>query len=220
VTLAGSPVKDLDLSATGTHRRNTSYGDLVVDADSLSLRGGARILADLEAAVDLGVIRQREGVIGRTTTRRNAHVTFVTTLRPGLVFSNDWGVERVAFGDAAGTESGRIDLDLRSRLSYRPTRVLGAAVEYFHQEIAGRRGSSRLYDLDWLPFPGGALQLQMSLRQDRRSVTGSLRDESRAGARWTINPKTLLDVAYTVIRIGDGSVERQEVISAFLEYRF
>jgi len=220
-TLAAAPLPGLDLSVSGTHRRNTSYGDLLVQADSVNVRGAARFLHDVETALDLGVLHQDEGTLGRSTTRRSARVSLATTLRPGLFVSGNWGAERVVSASRTGSLPDRIDIDLRSRLSYRPTRVLGAAVEVLYQDIAGLKGTSRLYDLDWLPFPGGAMQAQFTLRQDRRSVTGNLRDEARAGLRWTLNPRTLLDLAYSVIRSGPaGAAARQEVVSAFLEYRF
>jgi hypothetical protein len=82
-------------------------------------------------------------------------------------------------------------MELRSRISYRPTRVLGAALEYLYQDIAGLSGASYLYDLDWLPLPGGALQLQASFRRDQSNITSSMREERRVGARWNLNPNTI-----------------------------
>jgi hypothetical protein len=217
--LAVTPLPTLDLSVTGTHRRNTSPTDLLVQADSVNFRADARFLHDVETALDLGILRQEEGILGRTTSRRTARLLLATTLRPGLLLSNNWGVERIEYG-GAGVIPGRTDLDLRSRLSYRPTRVLGTEVEYLYQEIGGLSGGSWLYDLDWLPFPGGALQLQFTLIKDRRSLSGTLRDETRLGARWTVNPRTILDLAYVVQKIGDPTAEAQRLASAFLEYRF
>ena len=217
--LAVTPLPTLDLSVTGTHRRNTSPTDLLVQADSVNFRADARFLHDIETALDLGITRQAEGILGRTTRRRTARMLLVTTLRPGLLLSNNWGVERIEFG-GVGAIPGRTDLDLRSRLSYRPTRVLGTEVEYLYQEIGGLSGGSWLYDMDWLPFPGGALQLQFTMTKDRRSLSGTLRDETRLGARWTVNPRTILDVAYVVQKVGQETAETQRLMSAFLEYRF
>jgi hypothetical protein len=219
VGLAASPLPTVDLSVTGTRRANRSLGDLLVATDSLNLRAAARFLHDIEAALDLGFLRQNEEILDRATTRRSANLSLVATLRPGLFMSNNWSVERIGFGGGTSFPD-RTDLDLRSRLAYRPTRVLGVAVEYFYQDIAGLKGVASLYDLDWLPFPGGALQLQVAVARDRRSVTGSLRDETRLAARWTLNPRTLLDVAHAIIRSGDVSAERQDLTSVFLEYRF
>jgi hypothetical protein len=217
--LAVTPLPTLDLSMTGTHRRNTSPEDLLVQADSVNFRADARFLHDIETALDLGLLRQEEGILDRTTRRRTAHLLLVTKLRPGLLLSNTWGVERIEYA-GVGTIPGRTDLDLRSRLSYRPTRVLGTEVEYLYQDLGGLRGGSWLYDLDWLPFPGGALQLQLIVIKDRRSLSGTQRDETRLGARWSMNPRTILDIAYVVQKIGDASAETQRLASAFLEYRF
>jgi hypothetical protein len=51
-------------------------------------------------------------------------------------------------------------------------------------------------------------------------LSGTLRDETRLGARWTVNPRTILDLAYVVQKIGDPTAEAQRLASAFLEYRF
>jgi hypothetical protein len=221
VTLAFSaaPLPTLDLSLVGTRRVNRSFGDLLVASDTVNLRVAARFLNATEAVLDLGWLRQEDGAIDRFLTRRSAQLAWITTLRPGLILSNTWVAEHYAFS-GAGTFPDRTDLDLRSRIAYRPTRVLGAAFEYFYQDIAGQNGGSTLYDIDWLPFPGGALQLQFTVIRDRRSLTGSLRDETRVGARWTLNPATLLDIAYAEIRSGGPPAATENQITAFLEYRF
>jgi hypothetical protein len=219
LSFAASPLPTLDLSLVGSHRANSSFGDLLVQADTVNLRVAARFLSATEAVLDLGYLRQEDGAIDRLLTRRGAQLAWVTTLRPGLVLTNTWIAERYAFGGAASFPD-RTDLDLRSRIAYRPTRVLGAAFEYFYQDVAGLSGGSTLYDLDWLPFPGGALQLQFTVIRDRRSLTGSLRDETRLGARWTLNPRTRLDLAHARIRSGGPPAETQDQFTAFLEYRF
>lgn len=221
VTFGIAPLPALDLSVTGTHRRNSARGDLLVRSDAVFFRGAARFSPVTEASLDLGVLHQEDGLVDRTTSRRHAQISLVTTLRPGLFLFNNWRVERLEFGGmGSGQLPDRTDVDLRTRVSYRPTRVLGAAVEVLYQEFGELSGFSRLYDLDWLPFPGGALQIQASFRQDRRSLAGALREETRIGARWTVNPRTLVDMAYTVIRSGDAASDRQEIASAFVEYRF
>ncbi|HKY31088.1 MAG TPA: hypothetical protein VJV23_01040 [Candidatus Polarisedimenticolia bacterium] len=221
VTFAVKPLPALDLSATGTHRRDSHRDTLRAASDSLTLRAAGALARHTEAALDLGLVHQNDVPIRRTTTRRRAHLSLVTTLRPGLFLVNSWDVERLLFfGPGSGTSPDRTDLDLRSRVAWRPTPVVGAEVEVLYQAIAGFSGYSRLYDLDWLPFPGGSLQVQLGFRQDRRSVTGDLREESRAGVRWTLNPRTLVDVAYASIRSGQSTSARQKSVSAFLEYRF
>jgi hypothetical protein len=185
----------------------------------VNFRTAARLHEDTEVAVDLGWIRQDEQAVDRIITRNRAHVSLISTLRPGLLLTNNWTGERIEIEAISGA-GARTDLDLRTRLSYRPTGVFGLGVEYLYQEIADLKGGSWLYDMDWLPFPGGALQLQFTLIKDRRSLVGTIRDEARAGARWTINRKTLLDVAYTIIQTGDNPVFRSDIFSAFLEYRF
>jgi hypothetical protein len=219
LSFAAAPLPTLDLSLVGAHRTNSSLGDLLVRADTVNLRIAARFLSATEAVLDLGYLRQEDGAIDRLLTRRGAQLAWVTTLRPGLVLTNTWIAERYVFSGAASFPD-RTDLDLRSRISYRPTRVLGAAFEYFHQDIAGLSGGSTLYDLDWLPFPGGALQLQFTVIRDRRSLTGSRRDETRLGARWTLNPKTRLDLAHARVRSGGPPGETQDQFTVFLEYRF
>ncbi len=219
-TFAATPLPTLDFSVTGTHRRNTSRGDLIARINSVDLRGAARFLSNVEASLDLG-LRLDDDEIDRMTTRKSARLSVVTTLRPGLFLSNSWNVERFEI-DGPATEGvlDRTDVDLRTRISYRPTRVLGAGVEVLYQEVAGQDGFTHAYDLDWLPFPGGALQVQMYFRQDQRSLTGNQREEWRVGTRWTMNPRTLLEVAYTETRTGDEDSPTQQLASAFLEYRF
>lgn len=219
LSFAAAPLPTLDLSLVGSRRTNRSYGDLLVASDSVNLRMAARFLNATEAVLDLGYMRQEEGAIDRLLTRRTAQLAWVTTLRPGLILSNTWITERYSFGGAQAFPD-RTDLDLRSRIAYRPTRVLGAAFEYLYQDIAGLSGGATLYDIDWLPFPGGALQVQFTVVRDRRSLTGSLRDETRVGARWTLNPRTLLDLAFAEIRSGGPPAETQNQLTAFLEYRF
>jgi hypothetical protein len=219
LTFAVSPLDRLDLSISGTHRRNTARGDLLVETNSVNVRVGARFLHDIDLALDLSVLRQEDGTLGRIQNRRRANLSLVTTLRPGLFLSNNWSVERFEFDD--GNELGdRTDVDLRTRISYRPTRVLGATVEYVYQDIAGTSGDSQLYDLDWLPFPGGALQVGFTLLRDQRAAGGADRDESRVSARWTVNPKTILELNYSILDQSLAGVEEQKVAGAFLEYRF
>ena len=220
VTLAATPLPTLDWSVTGTHRRNTSSGIPLITSQALDFRTGARLLRDLDGAIDLGFLHQEEDALGRTTIRRHVLIALNATLRPGLFWTNSWGAERVIFEGTAAGDSRRTDLDLRSRISYRPTRVLGAALEYMYQDIAGLSGATYLYDLDWLPLPGGALQLQASFRRDQSNVTASLREERRAGARWNLNPNAVLDAAYSVITTGTTAASaRHRTLSVFLEYR-
>ncbi len=217
--VAFTPLPTFDLSATATHRRNDSLGLVLVESNSVNLRAAARFLNTTEAAFDLAYVRQEEGVLQRSTTRRLANLSIYAPLRPTLIFSGNYTGERIEFS-GLGLQGGRTDLDLRSRLSYRPTRVFGATVEYLYQEISGLKGGSTLWDVDWLPFPGGALQLQLSVIHDRRSLTGELRDENRAAVRWTLNPRTLLEIAYAGIRSGAADAGRTDLATVFLEFRF
>ena len=216
---AKSPLPTLDFSIGGTHRRNTSRGNVLLESNALDMRVAARFVHDIQAAFDFSLIRQEDGILDRVTDRRQGNLTLNTTLRPGLILSANWRAERINFNDS-GTADDRTDVDLRTRLSYRPTPVFGAVYEYLYQDISGESGTSYLFDVDWLPFPGGALQIQFTVTQDRRSIFGDVRDESRATLRWTMNPKTIIDFAYASIRVGDPSSPRNKLGTVFLEYRF
>ena len=217
--VAYMPLPSLDMSANATHRRNDSGDQVLVESNAVNFRMAARFLNTTEAALDLAYVRQEEGLVQRSTTRRLANLSIYAPLRPTLIFSGNYNTERIEFGGVL-LQGSRTDLDLRSRLSYRPTRVFGATFEYLYQDIAGLKGGSTLWDLDWLPFPGGALQLQFTVIRDRRSLTGELRDEDRAAVRWTVNPRTLLEVAYAGIRSGAANSGRTDLATAFLEIRF
>ena len=185
----------------------------------MNARVGARFLDDLEVSLDLGWVDQTEDVVQRNTRRRNALVALVTRLRPELIFTGTWSAERQTT-ESPQLSDARTNLDLRSRLSYRPTPVFGGAVELLYQDLATGEGFAHLYDVDWLPFPGGALQIQISLVQDRRSITGERRDESRLGARWTLNPRLLLETSFTRITSGAEDAQASNLATVFLEWRF
>lgn len=220
LTVAGSPVPDVDLSASGVRRRNSVPGGVIAANDSINLRSAFRVAVHTQTSLDVSFTRLDNREIDRIQNRRTGRFALVTTLRPGLLLTNDWTVTRLEF-ESDGDFTTRSDFDLRSRISYRPTRVLGGSFEYLYQDVAGRQGSSRLLDLDWLPFPGGALQLQFTLVRDRLGERGALLDEERYGLRWTLNPRTLLESTYGVVRRGDVTGQTaSRSISAFLEFRF
>jgi hypothetical protein len=220
LTLAGSPVRDLDLSATGTRRRNRTPGEFLSGRDTINLRTAARLASHTQTSLDLTLSRQDQRDLDRITTRRTGHVALVTTLRPSLLVTSDWTAIRLEF-DSPEEIPSRTDLDLRTRVSYRPSPALGGSVEYLYQDIAGREGFSRLLDLDWIPFPGGAIQIQFTFVRDRLAQKGATRDEDRVGLRWTLNPRTLLESSYGTVRRGDEDLERKtRSVSVFLEFRF
>jgi hypothetical protein len=219
-TFAVTPVANLDVAVTGQHRRNSSDGDLLARQDSFDARASARFLHNTEASVDLSYLTQEAPQVNLDTVRRTASFTLASTLRPSLVFSGNYLVDRQ---DLKGIFSGppsRTDLYLASRLSYRPTRVFGGSVGYLYQRIGTLAGDSRMYDVDWLPFPGGSFQVELSKREDRQSLQGALRDQSRAGLRWNMNPRTQVEISYTIMRQGiEPQLIKQEITTVFLEWR-
>jgi hypothetical protein len=220
LSVAGSPVPDVDLSASGTRRRNSTPGGVISANDSINLRGAVRLAAHTQTSLDLSFARLDNREIGRIQNRRVGRCALVTTLRPGLLLTNDWTVSRLEFESDEDLPS-RTDFDLRSRISYRPSQVLGGSFEYLYQDVAGRQGTSRLLDVDWLPFPGGALQLQFTLVRDRLGDRGAVLDEERVGMRWTLNPRTLFESNYGTVRRGDATgTSSSRSLSAFLEFRF
>lgn len=220
MTVAGSPVPDMDLSAAGIRRRNDGPEGLIAANDSLNLRSAFRLALHTTASLDVSFSHLDNRDLERIQNRRTGRVSLISTLRPGVLFTNDVTMARIEF-ESDEDFPARTDYDLRSRLSYRPTRVLGGSFEYLWQKIAGRQGTSRLFDLDWLPFPGGALQLQFTVVRDRLGYRGALRDEERVGMRWTLNPRTLVEGTYGVLRRGDETGDSSSrTVTAFLEFRF
>ncbi|MBI3450298.1 MAG: discoidin domain-containing protein [Acidobacteria bacterium] len=219
-TFAATPVSSLDLSISGQHRRNTSEGDLLARQDLVSVRAAARFLHNTEASVDLSYFRQDAPQVNLDTVRRSANFTLASTLRPSLVFTGNYLIDRQELSGVFSGAPGRTDLYLASRLTWRPTRVFGGGIGYLYQRIGERTGETQMYDVDWLPFPGGSLQVELSKHQDRQSLQGGLRDQNRAAVRWNMNPRTQIELSYSIIRQGiQPQIQRQEISTIFLEWR-
>lgn len=80
---------------------------------------------------------------------------------------------------------------------YRPTERLIVEIELNWLDNFAGAGLDQRFNIDWIPFEGGSIDLQFDYdRTQNRSINDATTDRWRAAARWTLDPRTFLELQY------------------------
>lgn len=94
---------------------------------------------------------------------------------------------------------------------YRPTERVIVEVELNWLDSFAGAGLDQRFNIDWIPFEGGSLDLQFDYdRAENRSVNNNTYDRWRALARWTLDPRTYFELQYLADLPQNGN--RTEVV--------
>jgi hypothetical protein len=94
---------------------------------------------------------------------------------------------------------------------YRPTERVIVEVELNWLDSFAGEGLDQRFNIDWIPFEGGSLDLQFDYdRAENRSVNSNTYDRWRALARWTLDARTYFELQYLADLPQNGN--RTEVV--------
>ena len=100
-------------------------------------------------------------------------------------------------------------------LLYRPTERLIVEIELNWLDNFAGAGLDQRFNIDWIPFEGGSIDLQFDYdRTQNRSTNDATTDRWRALARWTLDPRTFLELQYFA-NLPDNAPRTEVVLLSF-----
>ncbi|MFQ5670094.1 MAG: hypothetical protein ACE5HD_06185 [Acidobacteriota bacterium] len=220
--VSATPYETLDLALSYERRREKEDSRPDLDVNAWHLRSGAQLLEDLNVSLDLGYSNTFDFDLGQRTRARSARLMLFTRPRPELIFSSDYLVDQVQVRGTGVAGTGRRDQTLwTNRLLFRPNAMVNLSAELRYEDFPSGSGVAKAINLDWLPFPDGAVQWSFSYLTNAQAVFGGRRDQFRSLLRWQVRSGVLFDVNYfrdTFRDTGQDLVTR--TLSTVLEIRF
>lgn len=207
---------DLDLSYSNSHR--TLDGDDDFTTQTSQALATAQLLRTLRAELSVERSEQEDFQNQRTIDHwigSGALVAQLTrTLETTLRVRND---------DASVSGPGAAGIPDPSELRYeldlllRPSDQLIAEGEFQWVDAFAGSGLDQRLRLDWLPFPDGAIDVQIDYyRIDNQSFTNETSDRYSGRARYSMTPRTYLELQYAAeVTDGGSTIELVTLVFSF-----
>lgn len=219
--LTALPLQDLELSVVFT-RQERERADIAgtPTTQSFLFRVATLLYRDLSLAAEYGEADEQSlDLPGRY--RESYRLVLDTRPREELQFNTAYSLERIR--NAAGSVAPPLEdiVNWTNRLILRPSAVLNVVAQGTWYDIPGDQGWSTVFQVDWVPFQGGAIQLALDYRDDV-PVGGRSRTLRTTRLRWNLNRNTFLDIEAGRQRSSGGGAAdvSRSLFEVFLQARF
>lgn len=194
------PLETLDAALSYTDsRRNREDG---ADLDSKSLQGrlSAQLLEPLGTQLTYEINRQDDRLNLRSIDRYITQLSIFAQLSPSWRLTLDGRhVDAQVSGPGASGIPIPAEDTAEAILLYQPNSQFTATVEVEWIDNPTNSGVDEIFRLDWIPFPDGAMQIQLDAQRQSSTLTRARVDQYQALMRWTLGTSSFLQVAYNHI---------------------
>ncbi|MEW5807351.1 MAG: hypothetical protein AB1756_08410 [Acidobacteriota bacterium] len=220
MTLNANFLEAIDLSLGWRNRSVERQAQPGLDVESYLFRVASQLYRDLNASLDIGYVDQKDFQSDIRVKTKSLRFSFYTRPREEIILSSDFTREFITQIDMSGMESDWSQTNLGFDCTFRPSSLLNFYARLLYQDLITISGWSKIYKMDWLPFPGGSIQLSMSYEKDVRELSGEIRDQARGSVRWNLRRNAYLDLSYYLINLRNEIDKRNKVLTALLEIKF
>jgi len=221
LTLTATPVRDLELSTVANYRTLGREGETGrPELLSHLLRVATLLYRDLSLSAEYGQAHE-ESFDAPSRSRESIRAVLDTRPRPELQFNSSYALERIETPSLPAPDRREDVINWTNRLIIRPSSVLNLIAQGTYFSLATDSGWATVFQLDWLPFQGGAIQLSLDYRNDV-PLAGQARKIRSASLRWNLNRRMFIDVeAGRRVREIEGAASRtQSLLTVFFQGRF
>ena len=81
---------------------------------------------------------------------------------------------------------------------FRPSSQVTAEADLEWRDTFSGQGLDQRYRIDWIPFPDGALDIQLDAQVQQDDVFGTGSNRYLLLTRWTLDPKAFVEFNYAV----------------------
>lgn len=212
------PWEGLETSLTASHREDDEDGELDFRATSIGTRVGAELDPELSASVEVTHTDAKDPDAGNETEQWSLATLVFAKLTRELQFNFEGRRDSV---DVTGnTEfASPSQVILSPELIYRPGPSVLASADLEHRSGEGENGLFQKYRLDWLPFPGGTLNVEINYAFEVAAESGSgTRHGLLARIVWNLTTRSYFELLGTDQRTTEGEGNRAQ--SLLLTYNF
>ncbi|RMH04735.1 MAG: hypothetical protein D6702_02470 [Planctomycetota bacterium] len=191
--------------------------------DALTGRASANFAHDILASLQATRAHQQEFLADRRSDRDSLLASVHAPVREDLEVLLEEQIDLLQIREVG---VGVTDTDSQmtgAEFVYRPSELLTvvADLEYWSQALTNT-GLTQRYRLDWLPFAGGQLLVQLDVRHETGGVLLGPTETTFAQVRWTLRKTTYLDLTtiWTSRAGSAGTTERVRSVSLTLSADF
>jgi hypothetical protein len=165
----------------------------------------------LDVTLDGGEIRQEQVTEGWSVRSPTLSGSLRARLTRTLQWTTTLSGQQNTFGGnvPAGTELRDRDLRWTSELFWRPSGRLALGARLGRASDGDRSGTLQNYQLQWQPFPGGAITLSTLYDQDLDPVNDRRSRRLILSPSWRINRSLLLNLSYVDLEAVQGPIEQR-----------
>ncbi|MHC5209176.1 MAG: hypothetical protein ACYTG2_00480 [Planctomycetota bacterium] len=213
------PLETLDIALSYTETEREADGDPTLDTDSLKARVAADLLDTLQAEVSIEQNTQQDSQNDRTIDRTIYGASLLADVTPA------WDVTvgmRRENAEVTGTGAAGIpdpsEESYELLVVYQPSDQLTAEVDLEWKDSFAGSGLDQRLRLDWIPFPEGAIDIQLDVQ---RLVSGDIdtqTDRYLLLTRYTFNPRAFFELNYSVQEPDDASRTTLVTLSLNIEF--
>ncbi len=217
VTLRSAPWETLEASFSAT-RDDTDEDDVDQSRrDTFSLEVISQLYRNLNMTAGADYTDRRDFVARTKTTGQNYRLDLDAELRRDLTATLSYdGARSVEKPGDIRTETDDVGL----LLIWRPTRLLSLTGEWGFRRESESEGFDQRYTVDWLPFPDGNINFDLTLELQDFAIEDSQRQRLSANFRWAVNRKTDFRLTYTFLESQGAIAEEIHTLNSSLDIRF
>jgi len=217
--VAWRPLDTLDVAATLSDATYVREGSSDQRLTAYQVRSAAQLLDTLQA--ELSVERNRlqddfnARIVRRDIVRSSLFASLTARFDATLMASKE-------FADVTGSGASLIPDPDETRygvlLLYRPTELLRTYLDLEWVDNFVGDGLDQRFQVDWFPFPGGRVDIQLDAQRQVAGVVGTTQDTYTALVRWLMNAKAWLQFSYGVQIPEDA--DRVDILTLSLQVTF
>jgi hypothetical protein len=191
-------LETLDVSFNYSHTDRDFDGEDDLETDAAQVSASAQVLETLQFDVSAEVSSQMDETNLREIDRTTLSASIFSELTPELEVTLGLRNEN---GDVTGPGAGGLPDPSEERyelvMVYRPQDRLTTQVQLERVDTFAGSGLDQRYQLDWIPFRDGSLNVQLDFdREDSESFGSEKVDRYRGLVRWTMNPSAFLEMTW------------------------
>ena len=208
------PLETVDVAFTYTSTERSISGVDTLSTEAFQARIAAELLKTLHGELLLESNTQDDDLNLRKIERTIIGANLIAEVTPDLDLTIGLRNEdaKVTGLGAAGIPDPSETIG-RFLVVFRPSDQLTAEADLEWRDTFSGSGLDQRFRFDWIPFPDGALDVQLDAQHQMDDVFGTGSDRYLLLTRWTLNPKAFIEVNYAVLEPQDAETTTSVTIA-------
>lgn len=193
------PLDTVDIAFSHTSTDRTIDGLDTLATESYQARMATQLLETLHGEILFESNTQEDTTNMRTIDRTVVGANLIASV------TSAWNVtmgvrneEATVTGPGAAGIPDPSETIAQVLVVYRPSDQVTAEADLEWRDTFSGAGLDQRYRIDWIPFPDGTLDIQLDMQMQQDDVFGTGANRYLVLTRWTMNPKTFIEVNYAI----------------------